>query len=65
MCSSTAYFKKNGDEEMLITEVMYLKPEGNGYRLMAMLGDEKLVENAKLLEVDFERNRIVLGPAAK
>ena len=65
MCSSTAYFKKNGDEEMLITEVMYLKPEGNGYRLMAMLGDEKLVENAQLLEVDFERNRIVLGPAAK
>lgn len=62
MCSSTAYFKKNGDEELLLGEVMYLKPQGTGYRMVGMLGDEKVVDDAQLLEVDFERNRIILGP---
>ncbi len=64
MCSSTAYFRKNDEEEMLLSEVMYLKPQGDGYRLVGMLGDEKVVDVARLLEVDFERNRIVLGPPA-
>lgn len=62
MCSSTAYFRRGEDEEMVLSEVMFVKPEGSGYRLVGMLGDEKVLERARLLEIDFERNRILLGP---
>jgi predicted RNA-binding protein len=62
MCSSTAYFRQDSEEELVLSEVMFLKPQGRGYRLVGLLGDEKIVDNAQLLEIDFERNRIVLGP---
>ena len=62
MCSSTAYFRQDSEEELVLTEVMFLTPQGRGYRLVGLLGDEKIVDDAQLLEIDFERNRIVLGP---
>jgi predicted RNA-binding protein len=63
MCSSTAYFRKGSEEEVLLSDVMHLIPQGDGYRLVGLLGDEKVLERACLVEIDFESNRIVLGPA--
>ena len=63
MCSSSAYFRQNGEEELILTEVMLVRPQGTGFRLVGLLGDEKVVAEAKLLEIDFERNRILLGPS--
>ena len=63
MCSSNAFFRRDGDEELVLEEVMHLEPRGTGYRLVGLLGDEKVIDDARLLEVDFEANRIILGPA--
>lgn len=65
MCSSAAYFKRDSGEELLLSDVMFFKPQGDGFRLVGLLGDEKIVEHARLLEIDFERNRILIGPAAE
>lgn len=62
MCSSNAYLKQDSEETLLLPEVMHLTPHGTGYRLVGLLGDEKIVENARLVEVDLERNRILLTP---
>ena len=63
MCASTAYYRKGSEEEVLLSDVMHLIPQGDGYRLVGLLGDEKVLEHARLVEVDFESHKIVLGPA--
>ena len=62
MCASTAYFRGDSGEEVLLTDVMHLVPQGTGYRLVGLLGDERVMENTRLVEIDFESHRIVLGP---
>ncbi|MFH2010908.1 MAG: CooT family nickel-binding protein [bacterium] len=62
MCASTAYYRRGAEEEVLLTDVMHLIPLGDGYRLVGLLGDDKVLERARLVEVDFESHRIVLGP---
>lgn len=60
MCESTAYLEKDGKEELLLAEVGYFKPEGGGYLLRSILGDEKLVE-ADLKEINLLEHKIVLS----
>jgi predicted RNA-binding protein len=64
MCSSTAYFRRDASEELVLEEVMHLAPQASGYRVVGLLGDEKILDNARLVEVDFENNRIVFEPNA-
>ena len=61
MCESYAYFKKPESEELIMKDVIKLTPLPDGkIRLETILGDEKIVEG-KVLEVDFESHRIVIG----
>lgn len=62
MCSSSAFFRKESGEELVLEEVMHLTPEATGYRLVGLFGDEKVLEDARLVEVDFENNRILFEP---
>lgn len=62
MCSSSAFFRRESGEELVLEEVMHLQPQGAGFRLVGLFGDEKVVEDARLVEIDFENNRIVLEP---
>ncbi len=63
MCSSTAFFRRESGEELVLEEVMHLAPQSSGYRLVGLLGDEKIIEDARLVEIDFENNRIVFEPS--
>lgn len=63
MCSSNAFFRRESGEELVLEEVMHLVPQSSGYRLVGLLGDEKVLEDARLVEVDFENNRIVFEPS--
>jgi predicted RNA-binding protein len=62
MCSSTAYFRRESGEDLVLEDVMHLVPQSTGYRLVGLLGDEKILEDASLVEIDFENNRIVFEP---
>jgi predicted RNA-binding protein len=64
MCSSTAYFRRESSEEVVLQDVMHLVPQGTGFRLVGLLGDEKVLADAHLVEIDFENNRIVLAPSS-
>ncbi len=61
MCESYAYFKKQDKEEFIMKDVAKMTPLPDGkIRLETILGDERVVEG-KVLEVDFESHRIVIG----
>ena len=60
---AAAYYRENGDAEVLLNDVMHVVPQGNGYRLVGLLGDERVLDDARLVEIDFESHRIVLGPS--
>lgn len=59
MCESTAFLKKNGDEEKLLEDVVMLKPEGGKIILTSVLGETKEVEGA-VDHIDLMNHRIVL-----
>jgi predicted RNA-binding protein len=50
----------DGRTELILEEVMLLEPRGTGYRLVGLLGEERILEQVRLLEIDFERDRILL-----
>ncbi len=63
MCSSTAFFRRESGEDLVLEEVMHVTPQSSGYRLIGLLGDEKILEDARLVEIDLENNRIIFEPS--
>jgi predicted RNA-binding protein len=59
MCESTAFMKKNGDEEMLLEDVAMLKPEGSKIILTNVLGETKEIEGT-VDHIDLMNHKIVL-----
>jgi predicted RNA-binding protein len=59
MCESTAFLKKDGKEEMLLEDVVLLKPEGNKIILKNILGETREIE-AVVDHIDLMGHRIVL-----
>ena len=44
MCEAAAYVLKNGQEELLLSEVDIIEPEGDGLRLVNIFGEQKVVK---------------------
>jgi len=63
MCSSTAFFRRESGEDLVLEEVMHVTPQSSGYRLIGLLGDEKILEDARIVEIDLENNRIIFEPS--
>ena len=62
MCASSVYFRDKDNEEPILEEFVLLKPLKIGYHLFGLLGDEKVMENTRVVEINFETHRVVLGP---
>lgn len=61
MCESNAYFKGAQGEKFLMKDVNKLTPLPDGkLRLETILGETKIVAG-KIIEIDFERHKILLG----
>jgi len=60
MCESSAYLKnKDGQEELLLEDVVMLKPSGGRIVLMNILGEKKEIE-ASIDQIDLLRHKILL-----
>jgi predicted RNA-binding protein len=46
MCEASAYWLKNGQEELVMTEVDKIEPEGDGLRIVSIFGEQKVVRAA-------------------
>jgi predicted RNA-binding protein len=46
MCEAAAYILKNGQEELLLSEVDIVEPEGDGLRLVNIFAEQKVIRAA-------------------
>ena len=63
MCESHAYVVRDGEEEKLLDDVTFLKPEGDRIVLRNLFGDEVTVKG-KIEEIQFMDHKILLKETA-
>jgi predicted RNA-binding protein len=61
MCESNAYLVKDGREELVMENVIYVKPEGDQIVMKSIFGEQTAIR-ADLREMDLTGHRIVLEP---
>ncbi len=59
MCEASAYVLRNGQEELLLSEVDILEPEGDSLRLVNIFGEQKIVK-ADLVLLNLVNHKIIL-----
>jgi predicted RNA-binding protein len=59
MCEATAYILKNGQEELFLSEVDIIEPEGDGLRLVSIFGEQKVVR-ADIHRLNLVNHKIIL-----
>jgi predicted RNA-binding protein len=61
MCESKVYLDTPQGEELVMEEVTSIRPEGEGYRLVNLFGEARLVQG-RIKEIDLLKHRVVLEP---
>ena len=59
MCEAAAYILKNGQEELLLSEVDIIEPEGDGLRLVNIFGEQK-VAKASIHSLNLVNHKVIL-----
>jgi predicted RNA-binding protein len=59
MCEATAYILKNGQEELLLSEVDIIEPEGDSLRLVSIFGEQKIIR-ADIYRLNLVNHKIIL-----
>jgi predicted RNA-binding protein len=59
MCEASAYVLKNGQEELLLSDVDIVEPEGEGLRLVNIFGEQKVI-NADIQRLNLVNHKIIL-----
>ena len=59
MCLSKAYFKRNGEKELLMEEITSVIIKGDRLLLKTLFGEQKEI-SANIREIDFKANSILL-----
>jgi len=61
MCESKVYLATAEGEELVLGDVISIRPEGDGYRLVNLFGEQTHVRG-QLKEIDLLKHRVVLEP---
>ena len=61
MCQSNAYIMKDGEEKMILSDIISIKPRGTQLCLTNLFGEEEIIE-ASIEEVDLLNHKIKLKP---
>ncbi|MDO9530982.1 MAG: CooT family nickel-binding protein [Deltaproteobacteria bacterium] len=59
MCEAAAYVLKNGQEELLLSDVDIIEPEGDSLRLVNIFGEQKVIR-AEIHRLNLVDHRIIL-----
>ena len=59
MCEANAYMVKEGKEELVMEDIMILRPENDGLYLQSIFGEQKRVR-ARIKEMNLVDHRIIL-----
>ena len=58
MCESKAFLVTSEGEELLLDDVASIRPEGDGYRLVTLFGEQRHV-SGRLTDIDLMKHRVV------
>ncbi len=61
MCESKVFLAGPEGEELVLEDVTSIKPEGEGYRLVNLFGEERHVRG-RIKDIDLLKHRIVFDP---
>ena len=65
MCLSTVYIDAGGDQEEVMRDVAYMEAKDEGFLLIGLLGEQKLIQG-ELRSVDFvDDHKVVLEKDTK
>ncbi len=59
MCEVAAYILKNGQEELLLSEVDIIEPDGDSLRLVNIFGEQKVLK-AGIHRLNLVNHKIIL-----
>ena len=59
MCEAAAYVLKEGQEELLLSDVDVIEPEGEGLRLINIFGEQKVIR-ATILRLKLVDHKVIL-----
>jgi len=63
MCQTSAYIMRDGQEELVLQDVITVKPEKGAIRMVNLFGEEKTVPG-RIWRIDLLAHRIIIqsGP---
>jgi predicted RNA-binding protein len=59
MCEANAYLLKEGKEELILEDLMILRPEQEGLYLQNIFGEQKRIK-ARIKELNLVEHRVIL-----
>jgi predicted RNA-binding protein len=59
MCDTNAFIIHDGQEELFLESVNYIRPEGDTVYLRSLFGEEKTFEG-KIREISLKTNKVLL-----
>ena len=62
MCESKVYLATETGEELVMEDVTSIKPEGDGFMLVSLFGQQVHVRG-HLREIDLLKHRVIVEPA--
>ena len=58
MCEAAAYIVKDDREELVLEAVDVIEPEGDGYRIVSIFGEQKIVKG-RIKSINLVNHRVV------
>jgi predicted RNA-binding protein len=59
MCEATAYLLKNGQEELILTDVDVIEPDGDSVRIVNIFGEQKVLK-AEIHSLNLINHKVLL-----
>lgn len=63
MCESKVYLATDNGEELVLEDVTSIRPEGDGYLLVNLFGEQVHVRG-RIREIDLLKHRVVVEPVS-
>jgi predicted RNA-binding protein len=59
MCEATAYLLKNGQEELILSDVDVIEPDGDSVRIVNIFGEQKVLK-AEIHSLNLINHKVLL-----
>jgi predicted RNA-binding protein len=59
MCEASAYWLKGGQEELIMSEVDKIEPDGDSLRIVSIFGEQKVVK-AEIHSLNLINHKVLL-----